>query len=104
MMGERWSKRGEARPDPRAAKSRKHGAVGSPEIQLADLLAGRYHCGAKFSMRALQFRNCLVRLEYQAASPTAAAPAWRSESDLPRAGFRLASSYSRSALWPQSAN
>jgi len=29
-----------------AAKQRKHEAVGSPEVELADLLAGQHHSGA----------------------------------------------------------
>ena len=50
----------------------KHGAVGSPKVQLANLFASQHHRAAKFSVGALKFGHGLVRLDYQAAAtPTA---------------------------------
>jgi hypothetical protein len=42
-----------------AAKQGKHGAVGSPEVQLANLLAGQHHFGAKLR-GALKLSNVVL--------------------------------------------
>ncbi len=47
------------------SKHRKHGAIGSPKVQLANLFAGQDYRRAKLSVRALKFGHSLVRLGYQ---------------------------------------
>jgi hypothetical protein len=49
----------------------KHGAVGSPKVQLANLFASQHHRAAKFSVGALKFGHGFVRLGYQAAAASA---------------------------------
>jgi hypothetical protein len=50
-----------------AAKNGKHGTIGSPKIQLANLFAGQYHGGTKFSVGALKVSHWLCPITLSAS-------------------------------------
>jgi hypothetical protein len=50
-----------------APKDGKNGAAGSPKIQLADLFAGQYHGGTKFSVGALKVSHWLCPITLSAS-------------------------------------